>query len=190
MEIWKRYKDSIFEVSNYGNVRSITHTVKQLNQNKLTETTYQGKTRKLQPYPNGYLGFRYGNTNYMVHRLVAETFISNPNNYPCVNHKDGNKHNNNADNLEWCTHSQNIKHAIDNRLLTPNISGFQKGYDIIQLKKRPVRCIETNQIFSCCAEAELYIDPSRKYPDQVRNIRYNCLGKQKSAYGLHWEFVD
>ena len=189
MEIWKRYEDTMFEVSNYGNVRSITHTVQQFNHDQLTSVTYKGKKRKLQSYSNGYLGFYHNNKNYMVHRLVAETFISNPNNYPCVNHKDGNKHNNSADNLEWCSYSHNVKHAIDNGLLTPNISGFKNGWEITQSKKRPVKCVETGQIFSCCVDAEAFMNPNRDNPDQIRNIRYCCLMKQKTAYGLHWEWA-
>lgn len=50
-----------------------------------------------------------GKTNY-VHRLVALTFIPNPNNYPCINHKDENKSNNNVENLEWCIHEYNMNY--------------------------------------------------------------------------------
>ena len=52
-----------------------------------------------------------------IHRLIATAFIENPNKYEIVNHKDGNKHNNNIENLEWCSQKQNIQHAHDNNLI-------------------------------------------------------------------------
>ena len=54
--------------------------------------------------------------NVLIHRLVAEAFIPNPNNYPYVNHKDGNKANNCVDNLEWCNNSMNQLHAFSKGL--------------------------------------------------------------------------
>jgi hypothetical protein len=65
-----------------------------------------------------------------VHRLIAEAFIPNPNNYPIINHIDGNKQNNNIENLEWCTAQHNIQHSFDNGLQEPtNI--ILVGYDYV-----------------------------------------------------------
>lgn len=68
----------------------------------------------------GYKIVNYKNKTYKVHRLIAKTFIPNPLNLPQVNHKDGNKLNNNYLNLEWCTQQQNTQHAYDNGLAKSN----------------------------------------------------------------------
>ena len=64
----------------------------------------------------GYKHTLFNGKNRNIHRVIAETFIPNPNNYSCINHKDGNKLNNCVDNLEWCTHSYNTSHAYANGL--------------------------------------------------------------------------
>ena len=66
---------------------------------------------------------KWGKKTYiLVHRLVASVFLVNTNNYRTVNHKDGNKLNNNVSNLEWCSDSENLKHARDNGLLKTKIN--------------------------------------------------------------------
>ena len=70
----------------------------------------------------GYLRVHLGDKHYAVHRLVALAFIDNPTNLPQVNHKDGNKQNNNIGNLEWCTNIDNKRHAVKNNLISSKVS--------------------------------------------------------------------
>lgn len=80
------------------------------------------KVLKQQKSKNGYLMVSLSDKgkvkSYFVHRLLAETWLQNPDMKPCINHKDGNKANNDILNLEWCTYKENQLHAYDTGLLT------------------------------------------------------------------------
>jgi len=107
-EIWKDIKgyEGLYQISNYGNVKTLdyNHTKKEKQMKPILQV-------------DGYLGINLmkdgKRKRYRIHRLVLETFTNNKNNYPVVNHKDGNKTNNCLDNLEWCSISYNTQHSYD-----------------------------------------------------------------------------
>ena len=114
-EIWAPIKDfESYEISNTGRVRSIDRSITDINgvvknykSRELHPSVNSSNYKKVCLKKNGKLYNRY------IHRLLAETFIPNPNNYTQINHKDGNKYNNNLSNLEWVTVSENSIHAVN-----------------------------------------------------------------------------
>lgn len=113
MEIWKDIKgyEGVYQVSNYGNVRSLKKW-------DLNKRAFIDAETLIKPTDNGngydIIGLRIitKRKNFYVHRLVAETFIDNPMGLKYVNHKDYDKKNNCVDNLEWCTQKENVAHSL------------------------------------------------------------------------------
>ena len=104
----------LYKISNHGNAISLARTEKA--HNVWGDMDRKRKEKKLTAHKSGeYLIYQLWKDskckNILVHRLVAIAFILNPEHKECVNHKDGNKKNNNVDNLEWCTYSENEKHS-------------------------------------------------------------------------------
>lgn len=114
MEHWKTIKgyEQLYNVSSYGNVESLKRIVPTKgNSTRISHGRLLKTIKKSIGYRQVTLSKLGGQKIYLVHRLVAQAFLPNPNNLPQVNHIDGNKENNNLENLEWCTHKQNAVHA-------------------------------------------------------------------------------
>lgn len=114
-EIWKSVKnyEGLYEVSNFGNIRSIDRYV-QRSPTSTFQSLRKAIPRKLTFNADGYYQVRLSKNGKAksepVHKLVATTFIPNPDNLPEINHIKPPKTNNRVDNLEWCTGKQNKEH--------------------------------------------------------------------------------
>lgn len=151
-EEWKPIPDfeTSYHISNLGRVKRLgrTETYIRKDTGKVCTRYYCDKILK-PAVTDGYLEVNLvegAKSSYLrVHRLVAEAFISNPDNLPDVNHKDGNKKNNVVENLEWCTHIENVQHAI-----RTGLRGSQRGID---RSVKAIICVETGQRFANLKEA-------------------------------------
>lgn len=155
-EIWKPCKNysEQYEVSSFGRIRNKKNgNIKAVSDHHGYKTTTLCKE-----------------TRY-VHRLVAEVFVPNPNNRPEVNHINGNKADNRAENLEWCTKKINIQHA--KRMLHRTFGAH-----------RHVLCVETKEVFESTKDFE------RKTGCSAAAVRRVLCGDAKTSCGLHWEYTD
>lgn len=123
-EIWLPIKgyEGLYEVSNYGSIKSVPTTVISKNGSLRKRKGRLLKTHKRGRYMSKSLNKEGVSKAYTIHRLVALAFIPNPENKPHINHKDNNRYNNYVDNLEWVTQKENLQHAADQgRMVKPPV---------------------------------------------------------------------
>jgi hypothetical protein len=151
---WKRIPNTNYSVSDTGSVRNdnTSHILKPQDNGK----GYMGVILLINRKP----------THKYVHRLVAAAFVENPKGYPDVNHKDGNKLNNNYTNLEWCTKAYNIE--------------YSRGKAVAQIKDG-----EIIAVYASAASAARQLGKSNS-----RAIRGCCLGEWPTAYGYQWKYLE
>jgi len=155
-EIWKDIKnyEGLYQVSNWGRVKSLKRLVKRLN-------GYLTVPEKiLQPLiqSNGYyyVGLVKNNKriNYKIHRLVAEAFIDNPNNYKEVNHKDECKTNNVVSNLEWCDRKYNQNYGTRTEKCSKKVYQYTLDGKFVKEWKSTAECARNgfnqSSVSACC----------------------------------------
>lgn len=162
--MWRKIRENgCFSVSDGGEVRN----------DKTKKTLPQHKTY------NGYLRVRIKGKWYRVHRLVAEAFVDNKNGYKQVNHIDGDKRNNRAENLEWCTAKYNIAHAYKIGLKKPCYDNIRKPKAVEQLD------MDGNII----NVFESTMDAQRQLGIDSASISHVCTGRQKTSHGYKWRYA-
>ena len=164
-EIWKDIPnyEGLYQVSNFGKVKSLLFK--------------KEKILKTRIHPQGYELVNLKNKTYRVHYLVAITFIDNPNHYKEINHKNEIKNDNRVDNLEWCDRRYNCNYGSLPKKVAKR---FARGVLLIDKKSKlePIMPFESAMM----AEKLMGIDHS--------SIIKCCKGKQKTAGGYNWKYLD
>ena len=178
MEIWKEIKDyeGLYEVSNYGRIKSLDSNI------ILTPC---------KPATSGLcvtLSKNRVNTKFQVSRLVAAAFIPNPENKPCIDHIDGDRANNHADNLRWVTAKENCNNPITKSRLHKKIGVYMTG----RLGGLHQRAKEIAMYSACGDLIKTFLsvkDAQRETGLNDSNIIKCCKGIKKTCGGYIWAYV-
>lgn len=186
IEIWKDVEgfEGSYQVSNLGRVKNVCRHIRGRNDGI---RTIRERIRIQRQSRTGYcmtiLSSNNKQKNCTIHRLVALSFVENPNNYTEVNHIDGDKMNNRADNLEWCTRSENNRHAIRTGLRRHNWTGM---FGSKHRLSKPVTQRDLNgkyiNVFESTGDAE------RKTGVSAKGISRIAIRKKGHAGGFAWSY--
>lgn len=176
-EIWKDVPgyEGLYQVSNLGRIKSLPKTIIYKDGRS---KSIQCHILKPQGNGNGYLKLTLCNKahhqkQHYIHRLVAEAFLPNPMNKPVINHKDENKTNNKASNLEWCTVAYNntygTKIARQTSKTSLYVGQFTLNLKLIKVWKSAKECGRNGY--------------------SQGNVSACCRGKYKQAYGYIWKYL-
>ena len=181
-EIWKPISgyEGYYEVSNTGKVRSVDRIIIDLNKK---EIPLHGKELSLGMNNKGYYLVTLSKNNihktFLVHQLVAKTFIPNPDNFSIINHKDENPTNNNVENLEWCTQKYNVNY------------GTGKEKQILKVSKSIIMCDKkTHEPIKEFLNMKIATE-TLGYPISSKSSICEVLkGRRGSALGYWWKYKE
>ena len=190
-EIWKDIKGykGKYQVSNIGRVKRLSRRmkterwIKKVGRNT-TKEKILSSIKKSIGYTQVNLGKKGKMRVYLIHRLVGEAFIPNPENKSQINHKDGNKSNNRIDNLEWVTPRENDLHSY--RVL--GHTGWTKGrFGRKHPTSKPV--LQKTLDGRLIRKWECALDAVREGGFDSGNISHCCRGEHKQHKGFIWEYA-
>lgn len=164
-EIWRDIKDyPNYMISNWGNVKSLNYI-----------NTGEEKILKQIKNSKGYLQVGLNKNGkckrYLIHRLVAEAFLPNPDNKPCIDHINANKTDNRVENLRWCTYKENMNNPLTIDKISKPIIQFSKSGELIK---------KWDSAMDAQRELELFSS----------SIFACCKGKLKTAGGFKWSYAN
>ena len=177
MEEWRDIigYEGIYQASNRGRIKRVEHWKNQTIKQSPEKYTRRPLTEKIMkqngdPYLRVCLSKNKESKTMSVHRLIAQSFIPNPNNYPEINHIDCDPKNNRVENLEWCDRKHNINHA-------------DRTAKAARSCEKKIICKETGIIYESITKA------ARATGLQKSKISNVCHGKRNTTGGMHWQFV-
>lgn len=171
---FEEYKEIFpsYYISNFGNIKHDNNFLKKC------------------IHSNGYeqVNIRIGNkyVTKLIHRLVAAAFIPNPDNKPCIDHIDGDRANNHADNLRWVTYLENNNNPITKKRLSENNAKNMQGKEgVLHPNSKPVRMMKNG----VCLKIYQSIHLAKKDGFNDTLIIRCCKGRMKKHKGYNWEYI-